>query len=525
MSKIIIFLPAFIALIGKIFSKETPLFISNFQMSHPIIYMIISLIIVIAYIALLSSLFNIDRINHNKYLYIISIPIAFYLISNLLNIKPPSFIVNFADSHTIIFSILVGIITAFYLLFIIIAAFMVIENKDYYPSSVIIFALIPAAAIVLLYIFNIGIPPFIINFYKNHKVWFYIVLSITALTYIIVLFNLLSLYRHGKSVLIFIIIFAVLTFIFRDNILFFNTNKNTAAVKIEENKKENIKDNKENTEIIGEVTNIESIKENTESIGEAANIESIKENTENIGEAANIESIKENTESIGEVTNIESIKENTENIGEAANIESIKENTENIGEAANIKNDQKIENEKPINKKENIISKNSIVKIFTWIKDWFINKIILSKNHIVKIIIGIIVLFIIILIIMKDKFMPYRDILSIKINSINTEGIDLKVNLLILNKNCPLTIKLNSIYIELYKSNKKIGYGYNTCFKNIKFREYNTLELNVTVYFYDAFKSIIPYLTKKLKCDAHVYVAFRISFIPKTFRKKIITNI
>ena len=58
-----------------------------------------------------------------------------------------------------------------------------------------------------------------------------------------------------------------------------------------------------------------------------------------------------------------------------------------------------------------------------------------------------------------------------------------------------------------------------------KFREYNTLELNVTVYFYDAFKSIIPYLTKKLKCDAHVYVAFRISFIPKTFRKKIITNI
>ena len=494
MSKIIIFLPAFIALIGKIFSKETPLFISNFQMSHPIIYMIISLIIIIAYIALLSSLFNIDRINHNKYLYIISIPIAFYLISNLLNIKPSSFIVNFADSHTIIFSILVGIITAFYLLFIIIAAFMVIENKDYYPSSVIIFALIPAAAIVLLYIFNIGIPPFIINFYKNHKVWFYIVLSITALTYIIVLFNLLSLYRHGKSVLIFIIIFAVLTFIFRDNILFFNTNKNTAAVKIEENKKENIKDNKENTEIIGEVTNIESIKENTESIGEAANIESIKENTEN------------------------------------------------IDETANIKNDQKIENEKPINKKENIISKifngiknwfvnaiiflkNSIVKIFTWIKDWFINKIILSKNHIVKIIIGIIVLFIIILIIMKDKFMPYRDILSIKINSINTEGIDLKVNLLILNKNCPLTIKLNSIYIELYKSNKKIGYGYNTCFKNIKFREYNTLELNVTVYFYDAFKSIIPYLTKKLKCDAHVYVAFRISFIPKTFRKKIITNI
>ena len=46
MSKIIIFLPAFIALIGKIFSKETPLFISNFQMSHPIIYMIISLIII-----------------------------------------------------------------------------------------------------------------------------------------------------------------------------------------------------------------------------------------------------------------------------------------------------------------------------------------------------------------------------------------------------------------------------------------------------------------------------------------------
>lgn len=167
MSKIIIFLPVFIALVEKIFSKGTPLFISNFQMSHPIIYMIISLIIIIAYIVLLSSLFNIEIESHNKYLYIILIPIVFYLISSLLNIKPPSFIINFADSHTVIFSILVGIITVFYLLLIIIAAFMVIINKDYYPSSIIIFALIPSAAIVLLYIFNIGIPTFILLIINN----------------------------------------------------------------------------------------------------------------------------------------------------------------------------------------------------------------------------------------------------------------------------------------------------------------------------------------------------------------------
>ena len=473
MSKIIIFLPVFIALVGKIFSKGTPLFISNFQMSHPIIYMIISLIIIIAYIVLLSSLFNIEIESHNKYLYIILIPIVFYLISSLLNIKPPSFIINFADSHTVIFSILVGIITVFYLLLIIIAAFMVIINKDYYPSSIIIFALIPSAAIVLLYIFNIGIPPFIINFYINHKVWFYIVFSITALTYIIVLFNLLSLYRHGKSVLIFIIIFAVLTFIFRNNILFFNTNKNSVADVIIE---ENIKDN----------------------------------------------------------------KENTEKIGEATNIESIKGNTENISEAANIKNDQKIENEKPINKKENIISKifngiknwfvntiiflkNSIVKIFTWIKDWFVNKIIFSKNHIVKIIIGIIVLSIIIFI-MRNKFMPNADILNIKINGINSSGIKLKVTLLIIN-NILIPIKLRRIDVKLYKDNNNIGYGNNIFFQTLNFKKCNTLELDLTVYYNEAFKSMIPYLTKTFYGKAHAYVSFRFSFIPITFRIKIIKNI
>ena len=489
MSKIIIFLPVFIALVEKIFSKGTPLFISNFQMSHPIIYMIISLIIIIAYIVLLSSLFNIEIESHNKYLYIILIPIVFYLISSLLNIKPPSFIINFADSHTVIFSILVGIITVFYLLLIIIAAFMVIINKDYYPSSIIIFALIPSAAIVLLYIFNIGVPTFIINFYINHKVWFYIVFSITALTYIIVLFNLLSLYRHGKSVLIFIIIFAVLTFIFRNNILFFNTNKNSVADVIIE---ENIKDN------------------------------------------------KENTEKIGEATNIESIKGNTENISEVTNIESIKENTENISEAANIKNDQKIENEKPINKKENIISKifngiknwfvntiiflkNSIVKIFTWIKDWFVNKIIFSKNHIVKIIIGIIVLSIIIFI-MRNKFMPNADILNIKINGINSSGIKLKVTLLIIN-NILIPIKLRRIDVKLYKDNNNIGYGNNIFFQTLNFKKCNTLELDLTVYYNEAFKSMIPYLTKTFYGKAHAYVSFRFSFIPITFRIKIIKNI
>ena len=401
MSKIIIFLPVFIALMGDSFSKGTLLFISNFQINHPIIYIIISSIIIIAYIVLLSSLFNIKIESYNKYLYIISIPIVFYLLSNLLNIEPPSFIVNFADSHTMIFSILVGIITAFYLLFIIIAAIMVIKNKDY-SSSINVFVLIPAAVILLLYIFDIGIPTFIINFYKNHKVWFYIVFSITALTYIIVLFNLLSIYMqgayvfnsHGKTVLVFIIIFAVLTFIFRDNILFFNTNKNDAsAVRIEET----IKDNKENTENIGE--------------------------------------------------------------------------------------------------------------------------------DIVKAISGVITLFIIILFLIKDKFMPYNEISSIGINSINTKGVKLKVNLEVINRKLPLTIKLDKISISLYKNNKRIGSSFTECSKELKFREYNTLELYVTVYFLDAFKSIIPYLTEEFSCKACVYVTFRISFIPITFLTKIIKNI
>ena len=323
------------------------------------------------------------------------------MLSNLLNIEPPSFIVNFADSHTMIFSILVGIITAFYLLFIIIAAIMVIKNKDY-SSSINVFVLIPAAVILLLYIFDIGIPTFIINFYKNHKVWFYIVFSITALTYIIVLFNLLSIYMqgayvfnsHGKTVLVFIIIFAVLTFIFRDNILFFNTNKNDAsAVRIEET----IKDNKENTENIGE--------------------------------------------------------------------------------------------------------------------------------DIVKAISGVITLFIIILFLIKDKFMPYNEISSIGINGINTKGVKLKVNLEVINRKLPLTIKLDKISISLYKNNKRIGSSFTECSKELKFREYNTLELYVTVYFLDAFKSIIPYLTEEFSCKACVYVTFRISFIPITFLTKIIKNI
>uniref|UniRef100_UPI00262D6047 hypothetical protein n=1 Tax=uncultured Brachyspira sp. TaxID=221953 RepID=UPI00262D6047 len=240
------------------------------------------------------------------------------------------------------------------------------------------------------------------------------------------------------------------------------------------------------------------------------------------------------------VTNIESIKENTENISEATNIESIKENTENISEAANIKNDQKIENEKPINKKENIISKifngiknwfvntiiflkNSIVKIFTWIKDWFVNKIIFSKNHIVKIIIGIIVLSIIIFI-MRNKFMPNADILNIKINGINSSGIKLKVTLLIIN-NILIPIKLRRIDVKLYKDNNNIGYGNNIFFQTLNFKKCNTLELDLTVYYNEAFKSMIPYLTKTFYGKAHAYVSFRFSFIPITFRIKIIKNI
>ena len=78
---------------------------------------------------------------------------------------------------------------------------------------------------------------------------------------------------------------------------------------------------------------------------------------------------------------------------------------------------------------------------------------------------------------------------------------------------------------NLYKNNKRIGSSFTECSKELKFREYNTLELYVTVYFLDAFKSIIPYLTEEFSCKACVYVTFRISFIPITFLTKIIKNI
>ncbi len=265
MKQIILLLPIIISLAVKIFSLPINLVIDNYQTMHPILYIIKAWFITIFYVALLASLFETndkDKEEVNGMLYVISVPIAFYLISNFLSIKVPGFIINFANAHHIIFSILIGIVTAFYLLMIVAGAVSVIENKKYsYPR--VIFALIPAISIVLLYIFNIGMPPFIINFYNNHKIWFFIVFGIIALSYICVLFSLLSFSNASRMAFVFIIAFTVLTFIFRDNVLFFNDiSNNKLVINNSSNEKDNTSVNNnediENIILTEENTNNES---------------------------------------------------------------------------------------------------------------------------------------------------------------------------------------------------------------------------------------------------------------------------
>ena len=260
MKNIIFLLPVIIALLGKIFSLSTPAFIYNFQIGHPIIYGIIGSVIIILYICILALLFDTDDKDKEEaygILYIIIIPIVFYLLANLLFIKMPNFIINFSNAHPIISSIIIGIISGLYLLIIIAGASSVIEIKKY-SSPRIIFALIPALTIVLLYIFNIGVPPFIINFYNNHKVWFYIVFGIIALSYICVLFSLVSFSNASKTALVFIIAFAVLTFMFRDQVLFFNNiSDNKVAVSNSLNDEDNISVNNIENEILTEENNVE----------------------------------------------------------------------------------------------------------------------------------------------------------------------------------------------------------------------------------------------------------------------------
>ena len=232
MKQIILSLPIIIALVGKIFSLTTPSFIADFQMYHPIIYGIVGFIAIIFYILVLVLLFDSeDKDAQDIYSvsYIVYIPIVFYLLSNLLSMKVPKFIINFSDSHTIISFILIFIATGIYLFFIVGGASLVIANKNYSLPN-IIFALIPVISIVLLYIFDIGMPPFIVNFYNNHKIWFFIVFGIIALSYICVLFNLISYSIAGKIAFVFIIAFFVLTFIYRDNVLFFNNISNNKLV-------------------------------------------------------------------------------------------------------------------------------------------------------------------------------------------------------------------------------------------------------------------------------------------------------
>ncbi|MEI0698191.1 hypothetical protein R4K92_04555, partial [Brachyspira intermedia] len=452
MLKIIIFLPIFVALIGKFFIKNTPVFISNFQMNHPAIYIIIALFIIMVYIISLSSLFKIEE-KSNKNLYIISIPIVFYLLSHLLNIKSPSFIINFANSHNIIFSILVGIITAIYLFFILLGALSVIENKSY-SNSIIIFSLIPVAAIILLYIFNIGIPTFIIDFYHNHKIWFYIVLSITALIYISVLFNLLSLYSYGKPVFAFIIIFAVLTFLFRDNILFF---------------------------MPYEKNNITYLEKHDKKVENNTNI-TVKESSNNKSSAISDKNII--------VKVFTAIKDGL------------------INGATYLKNG--------ISKiftamKDGLVNgatylKNGIRKIFTAMKDGLINGATYLKNSIGKIftvvidlfikaiIIGIIAVIIsIILFMIKLKFFPFIGPMNCEFHGFNSKGVNIKVTSYVVN-NLPFTLKIEYIHIKLYKDNKNIGYGCKNCFYTIKSKESSDIEFDVNIYFNDAFSNIIPYL-------------------------------
>ncbi|MEI0492096.1 hypothetical protein R4J17_06600 [Brachyspira intermedia] len=261
MKNIMFLLPVIIALLGKIFSLSTPAFIYNFQIGHPIIYGIIGGVIIIFYICFLALLFDTDDKDKEEVygiLYIIIVPIVFYLLANLLSIKMPNFIINFGNAHPIISSIIIGIISGLYLLIIIAGAGSVIELKKY-SSPRIIFALIPALTIILLYIFNIGVPPFIMNFYNNHKIWFYIVFIIAALSYICVLFSLVSFSNASRTALVFIIAFAVLTFMFRDQVLFFNNiSDNKVAVSKSLNDKDNISvNNNIENEILTEENNVE----------------------------------------------------------------------------------------------------------------------------------------------------------------------------------------------------------------------------------------------------------------------------
>ena len=458
MLKIIIFLPILVALIGKFFIKNTPVFISNFQMNHPAIYIIIALFIIMVYIISLSSLFKIEE-KSNKNLYIISIPIVFYLLSHLLNIKSPSFIINFANSHNIIFSILVGIITAIYLFFILLGALSVIENKSY-SNSIIIFSLIPVAAIILLYIFNIGIPTFIIDFYHNHKIWFYIVLSITALIYISVLFNLLSLYSYGKPVFAFIIIFAVLTFLFRDNILFF---------------------------MPYEKNNITYLEKHDKKVENNTNI-TVKESSNNKSSAISDKNII--------VKVFTAIKDGL------------------INGATYLKNG--------ISKiftamKDGLVNgatylKNSIGKIFTVVIDLFIKAIIIG---IIAVIISIILFMI------KLKFFPFIGPMNCEFHGFNSKGVNIKVTSYVVN-NLPFTLKIEYIHIKLYKDNKNIGYGCKNCFYTIKSKESSDIEFDVNIYFNDAFSNIIPYLLDDFHYTAKGNALCKIG--PFRWKHKIIYN-
>ena len=458
MLKIIIFLPILVALIGKFFIKNTPVFISNFQMNHTAIYIIIALFIIMVYIISLSSLFKIEE-KSNKNLYIISIPIVFYLLSHLLNIKSPSFIINFANSHNIIFSILVGIITAIYLFFILLGALSVIENKSY-SNSIIIFSLIPVAAIILLYIFNIGIPTFIIDFYHNHKIWFYIVLSITALIYISVLFNLLSLYSYGKPVFAFIIIFAVLTFLFRDNILFF---------------------------MPYEKNNITYLEKHDKKVENNTNI-TVKESSNNKSSAISDKNII--------VKVFTAIKDGL------------------INGATYLKNG--------ISKiftamKDGLVNgatylKNSIGKIFTVVIDLFIKAIIIG---IIAVIISIILFMI------KLKFFPFIGPMNCEFHGFNSKGVNIKVTSYVVN-NLPFTLKIEYIHIKLYKDNKNIGYGCKNCFYTIKSKESSDIEFDVNIYFNDAFSNIIPYLLDDFHYTAKGNALCKIG--PFRWKHKIIYN-
>ena len=458
MLKIIIFLPILVALIGKFFIKNTPVFISNFQMNHPAIYIIIALFIIMVYIISLSSLFKIEE-KSNKNLYIISIPIVFYLLSHLLNIKSPSFIINFANSHNIIFSILVGIITAIYLFFILLGALSVIENKSY-SNSIIIFSLIPVAAIILLYIFNIGIPTFIIDFYHNHKIWFYIVLSITALIYISVLFNLLSLYSYGKPVFAFIIIFAVLTFLFRDNILFFMPYKKNNITYLEKHDKK-VENN----------TNI-----------------TVKESSNNKSSAISDKNII--------VKVFTAIKDGL--INGATYLKN------GIGKIFTAMKDGLVNGATYL--------KNSIGKIFTVVIDLFIKAIIIG---IIAVIISIILFMI------KLKFFPFIGPMNCEFHGFNSKGVNIKVTSYVVN-NLPFTLKIEYIHIKLYKDNKNIGYGCKNCFYTIKSKESSDIEFDVNIYFNDAFSNIIPYLLDDFHYTAKGNALCKIG--PFRWKHKIIYN-